>query len=88
MTPDARAERARIAALSRWSAEDPAGNAARGQAGLMARFEREVDPLGELSDAERTRRAHCARRVHMIRLAQLSRRARRSRAAREAGETG
>lgn len=69
LTPEQRTQRARLAALTRWSREDPSTNAARGQAGLLARFEREVDPNGELAPAERLRRAEAARRAHMVRLA-------------------
>ena len=36
-------ERASVAALSRWSREDPRANAERGQAGLRAKFLREID---------------------------------------------
>ena len=77
LTPEQRSQRARIAALARWSKEDPAPGAARGQAGLMARFEREVDPDGVLTPAERARRAECARKAHMTRLAFASSKARR-----------
>jgi hypothetical protein len=71
--------RAQIAALTRWSKEDPAANAARGQAGLLARFEREVDPDRLLPLPERTRRAEAARRAYMCHLAYRSSKARRSR---------
>jgi hypothetical protein len=74
--------RASIAANTRWSQEDPSANAARGQAGLAARFEREIraaDP--ELPDAEVARRAESARKAHMGRLALASSKAR----ARKAG---
>jgi hypothetical protein len=53
LTREQRAIRASIAAYTRWSQENPAANAARGQAGLLARFEREIraaDPT--LPDAE------------------------------------
>ncbi len=69
LSPEQRSQRARIAAYQRWSKEDPAANAARGQAGLLARFLREVDPDHQLSEEERQRRAECARRAHMSRLA-------------------
>ena len=69
--------RARIAALARWSKEDPAASAQRGQAGLLARFEREVDPDNQLPPEERRRRAEAARRLHMTRLAFASSKARR-----------
>lgn len=69
LTPEQRRMRASIAALARWSKEDPTENARRGQAGLLARFEREVDPNNELPEAERLRRAEAARRKHMTQLA-------------------
>lgn len=79
LTPEQRRLRAQIAAHARWAGEDPAANAARGQAGLLARFEREVDPNGTLPPTERARRAESARRAHMSRLALRSSRARGSR---------
>jgi hypothetical protein len=48
-----------------------------GTAAFLARFEREVDPLGELDPAERARRAEHARRSHMAALALRSARKRR-----------
>jgi hypothetical protein len=78
LTPAQRQLRASIAANARWSREDPAANAARGQAGLLARFEREAraaDPAA--SDAEIERRAQAAHRAHMQRLALASSKARR-----------
>jgi hypothetical protein len=73
--------RAQFAANTRWSREDPAANAERGQAGLVARFEREVDPDGLLDPAERERRVECAKKAHFQRLAFASSKAR----ARKAG---
>lgn len=67
--------------MTRWSREDPQVNAERGQRGLRAKFEREVDPDGTLPLAERLRRADCAYRAHMARLALA-----RCRAARLAAE--
>jgi hypothetical protein len=83
LTPEQRTLRAQIAANTRWSQENPTANAARGQAGLLARFGREAraaDPTAP--DAEITRRAECARQAHMQRMALASSRAR---AARKAG---
>lgn len=77
LTSDQRRLRAQIAANTRWSREDPTVNATRGQAGLLARFEREVDPDGALPPAERARRAEAARKAHMQRLALASSKARR-----------
>lgn len=79
LTPAQRKLRAQIAANSRWSKEDPAPTAARGQAGLQARFEREVDPDGTLEPAERVRRAGAARKAHFQRLALASAKARSAR---------
>ncbi|MGQ0465507.1 MAG: hypothetical protein ACT4QG_09320 [Sporichthyaceae bacterium] len=79
MTREQRRLRAQIAAHTRWSLEDPATNAARGQAGLLAKFERQVDPDRALGAAERTRRADAARRAHMARLALKSSKARAAR---------
>lgn len=76
LTPEQRSQRAKIAAHTRWSREDPAPNAARGQAGLTARFERDVDPDGTLNPAERARRVESARRAHFARLAFRSAQAR------------
>ncbi|MGH3549765.1 MAG: hypothetical protein ACRDQU_16995 [Pseudonocardiaceae bacterium] len=76
LTPSQRSIRARIAANTRWSREDPAPTGPRGQAGLMARFEREVDPDRTLLPAERARRADSARKAHMQRLALASAKAR------------
>jgi hypothetical protein len=82
LTPTQRSLRASIAAHTRWSKEDPAANATRGQAGLLAKFAREIraaDPT--LPDAEVTRRAESARQAHMARLALASSKARGARKA-------
>lgn len=79
LTPEQRRLRAQIAANSRWSREDPSANARRAQAGLRARFEREVDPDGALPEPERQRRAESAYRAHMQRLALASSKARAAR---------
>jgi hypothetical protein len=83
LTPTQRSQRARIAALTRWSREDPAATAARGQAGLLAKFIDQVDPDRVLPEAERQRRAEAARRAHM---AQLAFRSAKTRAGRTAGD--
>jgi hypothetical protein len=69
LTPTQRTLRARIAANTRWAQENPKANAERGQAGLLAKFENQVDPDLVLPQAERTRRAEAARRAHMQQLA-------------------
>jgi hypothetical protein len=76
LTSEQRRLRVQIAANTRWSREDPTPNAVRAQAGLVARFEREVDPDGVLPPAERARRVESARKAHMQRLALLSAKAR------------
>jgi hypothetical protein len=79
--------RAQIAAHARWSREDPAATAQRGQAGLLARFDREVrEAEPGLSEAEYERRAQSAYRAHMARLALASSKA-RSRKASDAPAT-
>jgi hypothetical protein len=80
LTPEQRRLRAQIAAHIRWSLEDPTANAVRAQAGLVARFERQVDPDGTLEPAERARRVESARKAHMKRLALKSANTRRRRA--------
>lgn len=82
LTPEQRTMRAKIAAHARWSKEDPKPTGPRGQAGLLAKFEREVDPTNELPPEERRRRAESARRAHMARLAFASSKARKAAAAR------
>ena len=81
MTPS---DRGQIAALARWAVEDPAANAARGQAGLRAKFLAEVDTdaaaRGEaLPEAERQRRADVRYRLHFKRMAVERENARRAR---------
>lgn len=68
----------RAAALRRWSFEDPQSGTQRAHDGFLARFEREVDPEGQLSPAERETRARRLMRAHMINLARRSRRSRRN----------
>lgn len=78
LTPEQRFLRAQRAAYTRWCREDPSANAARGQAGLVARFEREareVDP--DASEKEIARRVEAARRAHMAGLALASSKARK-----------
>jgi hypothetical protein len=81
MTPEQRVLRARLAAHTRWAKEqDRVAALAPARRALLDRFEREVDPDGVLSEAERARRADHARRAYMYRLALRSARVRRRRA--------
>jgi hypothetical protein len=74
--------RASIAANTRWSKEDPSANAARGQAGLLAKFERDIRAASpDASDAEIARCARSAYKAHMGRLAFASSKARGARKA-------
>jgi hypothetical protein len=73
--------RARIAAYERWArTADRTAATAAARRGLEARFEREVDPAGELDPAERARRVDAKRKAHFARLALLSAQVRRARA--------
>ena len=77
LTPEQKSLRGRIAANKRWSQDgDRKGQGKRGQAGLLARFERQVDPDGTLPKKERRRRAQNARAEHMARLSFLASKAR------------
>jgi hypothetical protein len=81
LTPEQRRQRARIAALARWSRESAVSNGRAGQAGLLAKFEREArEAEPGLTDAEYTRRAECAYQGHMQRMAFASSRVRSLRA--------
>jgi hypothetical protein len=70
-------QRARIAALTRWSREDPRAQAQRAQAGLLDKFRREVlEEFPGLQEPELSRRAEARRRLHMERLSFKASRAR------------
>lgn len=77
--------RARLAAHSLHAQTDSSQLTAPARAAFLSSFERQVDPDGLLSPAERRRRADQARKAHFTRLALLSAQARRKRAA-EPGE--
>lgn len=72
-----RAARARKAALTRWSYQDPVAGTAPARQAFLDSFERKVDPEGKLPPAERARRAERLRRVHFSELARKSVEARR-----------
>jgi hypothetical protein len=77
--PTDRTLAARIAANTRWSKEDPTEQGRLLRAGLEEKFLRDVDPEGVLPEAERRRRADCAKRAHFQRMALASAKARRAR---------
>jgi hypothetical protein len=77
-----RALRARIAAAERWArTTDRAAGTAPARQGLRAKFEREVDPDGSLSEAEGARRADQLMRAHMMRMSLIAAERRRRRRA-------
>ena len=79
--PEHRALLNRAAAYESWARTD--NRTARtepGRKALLAKFEREVDPEGSLTPAERTRRAEFARKAFYTRLAAKSAQVRRRRA--------
>jgi hypothetical protein len=82
LSPNERKLRASIAAHTSWArTADPSARAAKGAEGLLARFEAELDPTGQLAPHERRRRAEHLRAAHMKRLALRSAQTRRARAA-------
>jgi hypothetical protein len=71
--------RARLAAHSLHArVADPVAHTAPARRAFMDRFEREVDPDGELPIEERQRRAEHARKAYFLRLALASAKARRA----------
>lgn len=77
LTPSERSLRSRIAAYALHSTRDPKETTAKARQTFLARFEKEVDPEGILPEAERLRRAECAKKAHFARLALASSKARR-----------
>ena len=73
LTPAQRQLAASIGSLTNWSRKrtDDERRAATAPArdGMRARWEREADPDGSLSPAERERAVDCLRRAHMRRMA-------------------
>jgi hypothetical protein len=78
MTPGERTLRARAAAYAMLAKHGSRKAALKGQAALLAKFERQVDPNRLLPPEERRHRALNARRAHMARLALASARSRRT----------
>jgi hypothetical protein len=78
--------RARIAADERWGrTTDRAAATAPARQGLRAKFEREADPNGLLSESERSRRADQLMQAHMMRMSLKAAEARRRRSRRIPG---
>jgi hypothetical protein len=81
LTPEQRTLRARIAAHAMHAKHPIEETSSAGREAFLARFEREVDPLGQLNPADRARRAQHALQAHMSRLALAASKARRKGAA-------
>ena len=76
LTPEQRVLRARMAAYRLHATHDPRETTRKAREAFASRFEREVDPEGLLTPAERARRAEAARRAYFTGLALKSSRAR------------
>jgi hypothetical protein len=68
-----------MAAYCLHAQRDPVETTAAARSAFLARFERQVDPEGRLSEPERRRRADAARKAHFIKLALKSAEVRRRR---------
>jgi hypothetical protein len=77
-SPEDRKLAASIAAHSSWAlTADPAARTAPGRQAFLDGFERQVDPDGTLTPADRARRAEHARKAYFQKLALRSAQARR-----------
>ena len=80
LTPSERVLRSQIAAHESWArTEDRPARTAKARKAMLDKFERQVDPDGTLTPAERAQRAEHARKAHFKRLALKSVQARRRR---------
>ena len=80
LTSSERSLRAQIAAHESWArTEDRTARTAKARQAALNKFERQVDPDGILTPAERAKRAEHARKAHFKRLALKSAQARRRR---------
>ena len=81
LTPTERSLRARLAAHSSWAqTADPSSRTRAARDAFLDRFEREVDPDGQLPPEERRVRAEHARKAYFSQLALKSAQARRKKA--------
>ncbi|UJW32422.1 hypothetical protein L3Q67_01130 [Saccharothrix sp. AJ9571] len=77
MTPEQRVLRSRLGAHARWAQEpDRVAATAKARQAFNDRWERQVDPDGELDPHERAVRAEHAKRAHFTRMAMASAKAR------------
>ena len=82
LTPAEMSLRGQLAAHESWArTRDRAARTAKARQAALDRFERQVDPEGELLPAERAKLAEHARKAYFARLALKSAQARRRRAA-------
>ena len=80
LTPAQRSLRGQIAVHESWAhTPDRAARTAKARQAALDRFEREVDPNGELTPQERAKRAEHARKAYFARLALKSAQARKRR---------
>ncbi len=79
LTPAQRSLRARMGAYALHATHDPRETTKAARDAFMGRFERQVDPDGRLSPAERHRRAEAAKKAYFSGLALKSAMARRQR---------
>lgn len=78
LTPSEKSLRGRVAAHTSWAlTPDRTARTAKARKASHDRFEREVDPEGVLSPAERAKRAENARKAYFSRLALRSAQSRR-----------
>ena len=85
VSPGEQSLRGRLAAHILHARRDPRQTTANARAAFLARFEREVDPTGELDPTERRRRAEHARRAYFVRLSLAALEARRAKRAAQPG---
>lgn len=79
LTPELRAQRARIAAHTKWANTDPVEGTKAARAAFLSKFEQQADPDGVLDPVELARRVKHLKKAHFARLAYLSAQARRGR---------
>jgi hypothetical protein len=80
MPESIRVQIGRVGAYESWArTEDRSARTAPARKALIDKFEREVDPNNELTQAERTKRAEYARKAYFTRLALKSAQARKRR---------
>lgn len=80
LTPSERSLRARLAAHTLHAKVDSRAHTAPGRQAFLARFDKEVNPTGNLSQEERARRAEQAKKAYFVGLALRSAIARRQKA--------